>query len=74
MTTFTEEDVKKLREFGFFLNQKAEFNHMSISDSAKLVQYLHFYNQLAQKVEDHVMEVVRVQKPAEEKPAKPKKG
>jgi len=60
MSGFTEEDVKKLREFGYLLNQKARFDDMSISDSAKLISYLQFYNQLASKVEDHVMEVVKL--------------
>lgn len=70
MTGFTDEDVKKLREFGYLLNQKAKFFDMSITDSAKLVSYLQFYNQLAQKVEDHVLEVVKVHTPDKPKSKK----
>lgn len=66
MTGFTDEDVKKLREFGYLLNQKARFFDMSIPDSAKLISYLQFYNQLASKVEQHVLEVVNI-RPKKEK-------
>jgi len=70
---FSEDDVKKLKEFGFFLNQKAIFNDMSIPDSVKLINHLQFYNQLALKIEDHILELKKVHKPAAEAIVEPVK-
>lgn len=61
--SFSEDDVKKMKEFGFLLNQKANFNQMSIPDSVKLVSYLNFYNQLASKIEAHIMEIKKIHTP-----------
>lgn len=61
--SFMEEDVKKLQEFGLFLNQRAKFNDMSITDSVKLISHLQFYNNLAQKVQDHILEIKKIHKP-----------
>lgn len=62
---FSEADSKALKEFGALLNNKAKFNDMSISDSIRLVTLLQSYNQVSNKVDEHIFELKKIVKPAE---------
>ena len=75
-TSFKEDDVAKAREFGKFMVDKMVVKEMSVSESIQFNKLLVWYNQLATKVEAHVLELVAVHKPADQKEQKPnqKKG
>ena len=57
--TFTEQDVQQTKAFGSFLLSKATFN-LSINDALQLGRYVHFMNQLTQKMEAHILEVISI--------------
>jgi hypothetical protein len=59
--TFTDEDVKMLKEFGAILH-KGEYT-LGIADIIKFHKYLVAYNKIVGKVEAHVMEVVSLKEP-----------
>lgn len=65
MLTFTQDDVTKLHEFGKFLITKAVFNGVSIQDAIALNKFLQHYNVVVKKMEDSIMEVVKVSEPEE---------
>jgi len=58
--TFTEQDVQRTKAFGSFLLSKATFNNLSINDAMQLGSYVNFMNQLTQKMEAHIMEVISI--------------
>lgn len=70
--SFTEEDISKMHEFSSFLNQRAKFDNMSITDSVKLISHLQFFNNLAKKVEDNILELKKVHTKPVEQEVKPK--
>jgi hypothetical protein len=60
--TFTEQDVQQMKAFGSFLLSNAKFN-LTINDALQLGRYVHFMNQLSQKMEAHILEVRSITKP-----------
>lgn len=73
MTTFTQDDVTKLEEFGKFLISKAVFNNISIQEAVALNRHLQFYNQIVKKVQDSIFEITKVTQADETKPTGKKK-
>lgn len=57
--TFTEDDVKKLQDFGQLLVSKATLN-LSIQEAIRLSSYVQHMNYLTKKIEAHIFEVKRV--------------
>jgi hypothetical protein len=54
--TFTEQDVQRLRDFGSFLLSNARFN-LTIQEAVKLNGFVGFMNQLAMKMDSHILEL-----------------
>jgi hypothetical protein len=57
--TFTQEDAKRVRDFGQFILEKASWK-LTTAEAIQLNKFLIFYNTLANKVDANVMEVSRV--------------
>jgi hypothetical protein len=68
MGKFCEEDVKNIRAFAQFIADKAKFE-LDWAEAVQLTKYRAFVAELAQKVDDHIIELKKVT----EEP-KPKKG
>ena len=71
--TFTEEDVKNLKTFLEFLRDHASFK-VDLEEALRLGKYVAFMHAHMRKVNDHVMELVKVHEapPAEAKSKKAK--
>lgn len=70
---FTKQDVDSLKQLGALLVAKARFSDLSIPEAVNLNRLLQAYNQITIKVEDHILEVLKVTPEVEEEPA-PAKG
>lgn len=72
--SFTEKDVEKLVKFLNFINDKADFNNMKITDIITAYGLLAFcQTELKAKLEAHVFEVKKVVNAPEAKETKKSK-
>lgn len=53
---FLSEDVQKAKAFGEFIATKAKWD-LSTGEAIALNKHFIFYNQVVQKIEDHVLEL-----------------
>lgn len=64
MTTFTQNDVQALVDFGKLIISKAKFTDLTVQEAVQLNRHLQAYNQIVTKIEAHILEVVKVTEPA----------
>jgi hypothetical protein len=66
---FLSEDVQKAKSFGEFISTKAKWD-LTTSEAIILNKHFVFYNQIVQKIEDHVLELQKTYEKKEDTPAK----
>lgn len=69
---FLTEDVQKAKAFGEFIATKANWN-LSTAEAINLNKHFIFYNQIVQKIEEHVLELQKTYEAKKEDTA-PKKA
>jgi hypothetical protein len=62
---FTEVDVKSLTLLGHYLTKYSKFNDLGVDDIIKLRDCFVTYNTILKKVEDHILEIRKVEGPQE---------
>lgn len=66
---FLSEDVQKAKAFGEFISTKASWN-LTTAEAIMLNKHFIFYNQVVQKIEEHVLELQKTFEKKEEPAAK----
>lgn len=69
---FTDADVKALREFGSFIVEKAKWD-LSTKDVMALNRHFAAFNAITKKVEENVLELLKIEKAPDAKEQKAEK-